>query len=420
METTKMMKFITSVFIVVLSFVLIPPLREVHAATSPDLGNAASFAILAGTSITNVPTSVITGDVGLSPAAGSNYSGLTNNEVSGTIFAVDSSGPAGSAGNNPTLVNQAKIDLVTAYNALAAGANADANCDPAYTFGAGNKDLTGASLAPGVYCADTFTLTGTLTLSGSGVWVFRSAATLVTSGTANIVGGDPCNVWWQVPSSATLGTNTSLKGNILALSSITMNTGAAVTGRILARNAAVSLQSNTINQSCTAGQAKASGSSNSSGSSASSGSSTAPAAKTCPVLNFITPIIIESKRVDPSTVFISWGPYSGINTFIVRYGLENGKWLYNTGVTGFSTTIGGLPLNQPIWVQIATTDNCSIGTYGDSKLVGGPALPNTGVGPHERSILSDVAIPGGIIMLIVTSLIFLLTTRLNQFELGTE
>jgi len=222
----------------------------VSAATSPNLGTANSFAILAGTAVTNVPTSVIGWDVGLSPAAGSNYAGLTSAEVSGTIYAADATGPAGSA-NNPGLLTTAKTDLVAAYDGLAGGANADANCLPGYKFGMGNLELTGKNLVPGVYCGDTITLSGTLNLSGTGVWVFRSADTLITSGTANIIGGDPCNVWWQVPSSATLGTNTSLVGNILALTSISMRTGATLNGRALARNAAVTLESNTIsNATC--------------------------------------------------------------------------------------------------------------------------------------------------------------------------
>lgn len=147
-----------------LSIVFINPVN-IFAATSPGLGEAASFAVLAGTAITNVPTSVITGDVGLSPAAGSNYAGLNTSEVSGTIFAPDSSGPDGITGDNPDLLTVAKTDLVTAYNGLASGDNADASCNVSYSFGAGNKDLSGASLAPGVYCADTFTLTGTLPLA---------------------------------------------------------------------------------------------------------------------------------------------------------------------------------------------------------------------------------------------------------------
>jgi hypothetical protein len=211
------------------------------AATSPVLGAAASFSVLAGTAVTNVPTSAIGGDVGLSPAAGSNYAGLTAAEVLGTIYAVDATGPAGSV-NNPALLTTAKTDLVSAYDALSAGDNAACTTD----YGAVVQDLTGLSLVPGVYCANAFTLSGTLTLSGSGVWVFRSAATLITSGTANIVGGDACNVWWRVASSATLGTNTSLKGNILALTSIGLASGASLDGRALARNGAVTLDHNAI------------------------------------------------------------------------------------------------------------------------------------------------------------------------------
>lgn len=233
-----------AVLVVGIIFGLMGPIN-VYAATSPNLGTASSFAILAGTAITNVPTSNIRWDVGLSPAAGSNIAGLTAAQVGGTIYAADATGPGGSA-INPGLLTTAKTDLVAAYDGLAWGANANANCLAGYTFGAGNKDLVGLNLVPGVYCADSFTLTGTLTLSGSGVWVFRSASTLITSGTANILGGDPCNVWWQVPSSATLGTGTQLTGNILALTSVSMATGATLNGRALARNGAVTLDHNTI------------------------------------------------------------------------------------------------------------------------------------------------------------------------------
>lgn len=215
--------------------------NETGAATSVNLGKADSFAVLAGTTITNVPTSNIKWDVGLSPAAGSNYAGLTSSQVGGTIFAVDTSGPAGSV-NNAGLLTAAKADLAGAYDALSSGGNVP--CDTDY---AGTQDLVGMSLDPGVYCAEAFELSGTLTLSGSGVWIFRSESTLITSGEANIVGGDPCNVWWKVPSSATLGANTSFKGNILALTSIAMNSGASLNGRALARNGAVTLDNNVIN-----------------------------------------------------------------------------------------------------------------------------------------------------------------------------
>jgi hypothetical protein len=242
--------------------------------------------------------------------------------------------------------------------------------------------LSGASLPPGVYCADTFSLTGTLTLTGSGVWVFRSGATLVTSGTANIVGGDPCNVWWQVPSSATLGTNTSLIGSILALTSITMNTGATLQGRAQARNGAVTLQSNTISQTCAGVNPKV----------VAPTTAGAPPAPYCPPLNpnLVAPTIIESRRVSPTSIFVSWAPYSGTDTFNIQYGFTDGSWLYSTDVTGFSTTIGSLPSNQPIWFSVAPRSSCTIGNYGPSKLVGGPGLPNTGFAPQSSGIISFV------------------------------
>jgi len=218
------------------------PAAASPTAVAPPLGMAGSFAILAATAITNVPTSAITGDVGLSPAAGSNYSGLTAPEVIGTIYAVDATGPAGSV-VSPTLLTAAKTDLVTAYNALASQ-----TCDVTY---AGSKDLIGLTLVPGVYCADDFGLSGVLTLNGAAtdVWVFKSASTLITTGTANVVlltGGVPCSVWWQVGSSATLGTNTSLAGNILAVTSISLATNANLDGRALARNGAVTMDQNII------------------------------------------------------------------------------------------------------------------------------------------------------------------------------
>jgi hypothetical protein len=222
------------------------------AATSPILGAADSFAVLAGTAITNVPTSAITGNVGLSPATGSNYAGLTALEVSGTIYAVDGTGPPGSV-NNPGLLTSAKADLVAAYDALSAPPNVSCTVD----YGAVTQDLAGLTLVPGVYCADAFQLSGTLTLNDTGnpdgVWIFRTA--LSTLNTTPGVGarvqflngiGSSCNVWWKVVSSATIGSGTSFIGNILALTSISLGTRASLDGRALARNGAVTLDQNTI------------------------------------------------------------------------------------------------------------------------------------------------------------------------------
>lgn len=378
-------KSIVVIVLTLMQFIFVP-VSAVHAATSPTLGNAASFAVLAGTAISNVPTSVITGDVGLSPAAGSNITGLTNAEVSGTIFAPDVSGPAGPSGNNPGLLTNAKNDLITAYDGLSAAPNVACTVD----YGAGDTDLASLTLTPGIYCSGTFSLSGVLTLddtaAADGVWIFRSAATVTTSAGSSVVFlndlASSCNVWWKVASSATLGTTTAFVGNILALTSITMNTGATLEGRALARNGAVTLQSNTISQTCSTLQNRVTYYPLTSGGTTSS---------YCPPTSYVAPIIIDSKRVDADSVFLSWGPYSGTDTFIVEYGTENGKWLYNTRVTGFSTTLNSLPTNTPIWARVVATDYCSEGEYGLSKIIGGPGLPNTGFKPKTNTMLLVVS-----------------------------
>ncbi|MDO8451507.1 MAG: hypothetical protein Q7S76_01425, partial [bacterium] len=97
------------------------------------------------------------------------------------------------------------------------------------------------------------------------------------------------------------------------------------------------------------------------------------------------------------SIFLRWGPYAGLDTFIIQYGFENGNWLYSTTVTGFSTTINDLPPNQPIWVLISPTDNCSTGLCGVAKFVGAPRLPNAGVAPKVNAI--PWQIPAGIFVL---------------------
>lgn len=195
----------------------------VAAATAPSLGSAQPFAVLAGTTVTNTGPTTITGDLGVSP--GSAITGQSSITLIGETHAADAVALEAQAGNT------------AAFTAL------DQVCDVTYP---GVKDLVGLTLVPGVYCASAFTLTGTLTLRGSGPYIFKSAATLITSGTANVVGGDPCNVWWRVVSSATLGTNTSLVGNVLALTSISLATGANLNGRALAQSGGVTMDSNTI------------------------------------------------------------------------------------------------------------------------------------------------------------------------------
>jgi hypothetical protein len=195
------------------------------AATSPTLGAAASYSVLGGQTVTNTGNTIMPGDLGVSP--GSAVTGFPPGVV----------GPPGSIHATDTNAAAAQADNTAAFTFL------DQGCDTTYT---GTQDLVGMDLVPGVYCADAFALSGTLTLSGSGVWIFKSAAALITSGTANVLGGDPCNVWWRVVSSATLGTNTSLIGNILASTSISLQNGASLDGRALAQTGQVSLANNTI------------------------------------------------------------------------------------------------------------------------------------------------------------------------------
>jgi hypothetical protein len=233
----------------------------VMAATMVNLGVATSFAVLAGTAVVNVPTSTINGDVGLSPAAGSNYSGLTDGEVAGVIYAVDATGPAGSV-ENPALLTTAKNDLTAAY-LDAAGQVTDT------AFVAGDNQLGGQTLTPGVYAfgaASSANLVGTLTLDAQGdanaVFIFKASSSLVTASGSVVQlinGASACNIFWQVTSSATLGTGSTFLGTIMALTSITDNGAGTVTGRLLARNAAVSLNNTTINVPVCAGVLGASG-----------------------------------------------------------------------------------------------------------------------------------------------------------------
>lgn len=196
------------------------------------LGTAVDYAVLAGSAVTNTGPSVIAGDLGISPNNASSVTGFPPGVVSGmTNFA-----------NAAAL--QAQNDLTIAYN-NAAGRTCGT------TIAA---DLGGSTLVSGVYCSATsMGLTGTLTLDAQGnpnaVFVFQAGSTLTTASnaTVNIInGGQQCNVFWQVGSSATLGTTTTFIGSILAFSSITLNTGANVSGRILARNGAVTLDDNDV------------------------------------------------------------------------------------------------------------------------------------------------------------------------------
>jgi hypothetical protein len=245
------MKLAFSIFVAVfmVSFVgLAMKLPIAHAAQpTVNLGTATPFAILAGSGVTDVPNSVITGDVGLSPATGQNYSGLTKAEVSGSIYTVDAYGPLGYT-ENPGLLTTAKNDLTTAYTD-ASGRT------PATTLTGSDNQLGGKTLTPGVYSfshADTANLTAAspLTLSGNGIFIFQATSDLITASASSVAlteGAQACNVFWTVPSSgSSLGSGSSFVGTIMAYSSINLKTSATLQGRVLAQTAAVTLDHNTI------------------------------------------------------------------------------------------------------------------------------------------------------------------------------
>ena len=204
------------------------------------LGTAASFSVLAGTTVTNTGASVVSGDLGVSP--GTAVTGFPPGlVVNGTIHSADA------------VSRQAKADLTIAYN--------DARGrKPVIGVPA---DIGGKHLVAGVYKASSaLGLTGTVTLDAqhnpNAVFIFQAPSTLITasSSTVNLINGaQACNVFWQVGSSATLGTRTTFVGNILALTSASLDTGATVHGRVLARNGAVTLDDNVITRSVCAASA---------------------------------------------------------------------------------------------------------------------------------------------------------------------
>ncbi len=218
-----------SALTVAVAFAAVPVASQ---AAAVNLGTSDSFAVLSGSAVTNTGPSVIGGDLGVSP--GTAVSGFPPGLVSGGVI---HSGDA--------VALQAQNDATTAFNSAAG--------EPSTTDLTG-QDLGGLTLVGGTYSFSTSAqLTGALTLNAQGDpntrFIFQVGSTLTSASASSVVlvnGASACNVFWQIGSSATLGTNTSFQGNILALTSVTLNTGATLTGRALARNGAVTLDSNVI------------------------------------------------------------------------------------------------------------------------------------------------------------------------------
>jgi Ice-binding-like len=200
------------------------------AAEAPvGLGTAGNFSVLAGSEVTNTGPTTMAQSLGVHP--GSSASGFPPGTVSGETHLAD------------PVALQAKSDLTTAYN--------DAAGRTPFTNVA--SELGGTTLIPGVYRIGAAQLTGQLTLNAQGnpqaVFIFQIDEALITASNSSVEfinGSSPCNVYWKVGSSATLGTGTHFVGNIMALASIAMQTGATLQGRALAQTAAVTLDTNVI------------------------------------------------------------------------------------------------------------------------------------------------------------------------------
>jgi ice-binding like protein len=194
--------------------------------TVPPLGAASTYGILAGTAVTCVTGGTIFADVGVSP--GSAITGFPPCTLTGTRHAADAAAAA------------AQVALTSAYNALVAE-----TCGTTIV-----ADLGGTTITPGVYCsASSVGVTGTVTLNGQGNanarFVIKAGSSLTTAGSVALTNGTQAkNVWWQVGSSATLGTASAWQGNIVALTSITLNDNATMLGRALARNGGITLGTN--------------------------------------------------------------------------------------------------------------------------------------------------------------------------------
>lgn len=201
--------------------------------TSVSLSGASTLAILAGSSITNTGATVVTGDIGLSP--GTSIGGFPPGTLNGVLHI------------NDAIANQAKLDLTAAYNDLAGRTSTE------IVTLSGN--IGGLTLTPGLYksTSSLAVSSGDVTFDAKGnaaaVFIIQIASTLTTTSGRKVIlsgGALASNIYWQVGTSATFGTTSVFKGNILALQSITFNTGATLDGRALAQNGTITMAGNTI------------------------------------------------------------------------------------------------------------------------------------------------------------------------------
>jgi len=242
MKTTKLLTIFTIGVVVLITGckkdettitnpIVIPEQTTVMAAVP--VGGASNFAILAGSEITNTGATIITGDIGLNP--GTSVGGFPPGILNGALYI------------NGTLAEQAKLDLVTAYNNAAGRTSTD------MVTLSGN--IGGLTLTPGLYMSTSSLAisSGDLTFDAQGdataVFIIQIASTLTTTSGRQVIlsgGAQASHIFWQVGSSATFGTTSVFKGRILAMESITFNTGATLNGQALTRTGGITMEGNTI------------------------------------------------------------------------------------------------------------------------------------------------------------------------------
>jgi hypothetical protein len=362
------------------------------AAASPlaaqiPLGTAQSFGVLAGSTVTNTGASTVTGNIGVSP--GTAVTGFPPGVVIG-----------GAIHNNDAVAVQAQSDLTTAFNDIAA-----TPCTVDLT----GQNLGGLTLTPGVYCfTSTAQLTGALTLDALGnpnaLFLFKIGTALTTasgSSVSVINGGNSCNhVGWQVGSSATLGTGTLFAGDILALQSITLTTGANTSGKLLARNGAVTLDTNNVN--------------------------TCGALAACPIITVNPATLPNGTLGTPYNAVVSASGGTAPFTFVVSNGaLPTGLVLDpNTGAISGTPTVAaafdftitaidanGCLGNRPYTIAIAAA-GCAVITLSPTTLPAGTTgspysqavLASGGAPPYTYAVTSG-ALPTGLVLNSVTGAI---------------
>lgn len=330
---------------------------------SPNLGTAVNFATLASSTITNTGSTVITGNLGLSP--GTSVTGFPPGVVSGIQHITNAAAA------------QAKIDANTAYTNMAALTGAT---------NLSGVDLGTLTLAPGIYkYTSSAALTGTLKLDAGGnpnaVWIFQIGSTLTTasSSVVSIInGGSSSNVYWQVGSSATLGTNSNFSGTIIAQASVTATTGAIIKGNLIALTAAVTLDTNVVTQMTM-------------------GLSTTP--------NFI------------SAFYLSTSPNSLPGAFLLQ---ENG-----ISLVGFTVLANNQSFGQMFSPNITTTI-LSSNTVGNNSLYFSkvqqpeavPVVNKLSVGPQDKAILRIIGLRDSLFILKEEGIYRLTGETANNFSVA--